>query len=109
MASSASALDFVNATVQGAPVVVFSKTYCPYCTKAKRALASVGAKDYVLLELDEREDGAEIQKVLAALTGASSVPRVFVGGKCIGGGDDTAALAASGKLKTMLVAAGALA
>ena len=25
------------------------------------------------------------------LTGASSVPRVFIGGRCIGGGDETAA------------------
>lgn len=26
------------------PVVVFSKSYCPYCTKAKNALNAVGAK-----------------------------------------------------------------
>lgn len=26
------------------PVVVFSKSYCPYCTKAKTALNAVGAK-----------------------------------------------------------------
>jgi glutaredoxin 3 len=31
---------------------------------------------------------------------------VFIGGKFIGGGDDTAAKAASGELKELLVAAG---
>jgi glutaredoxin 3 len=36
------------------------------------------------------------------------VPRVFVGGKFIGGGDDTAAKAASGELKMLLTDVGAL-
>ena len=37
-----------------------------------------------------------------SITGGRSVPRVFVAGKFIGGGDDTEALARSGKLKEML-------
>jgi len=36
------------------------------------------------------------------LTGQSSVPRVFIGGKCIGGGDDVMALHQSKQLETML-------
>ena len=36
------------------------------------------------LQLDQRDDGDEIQKVMGELTGATSVPRVFVGGKFIG-------------------------
>lgn len=35
---------FVKEKVAGSPVVVFSKSYCPYCTKAKKALDAVGAK-----------------------------------------------------------------
>jgi glutaredoxin len=31
------------------------------------------------------------------------VPRVFIDGKCIGGGDDTAAAAADGRLRQWLV------
>jgi glutaredoxin 3 len=42
------------------------------------------------------------------LTGASSVPRVFIGGQCIGGGDETSAAHKSGKLEGMLQEAGAL-
>ena len=41
-------------------------------------------------------------------TGARSVPRVFISGDCIGGGDDVTALAQKGELKGMLVKAGAL-
>jgi len=36
------------------------------------------------------------------------VPRVFIGGKFVGGGDDVKKLADTGKLKPMLQEAGAL-
>lgn len=55
-----------------------------------------------------RSDGAAIQDYLLELTGARSVPRVFVDGVCIGGGDDTDALARNGKLEVMLRNAGVL-
>jgi glutaredoxin-related protein len=48
----------------------------------------------------------QVQDALLKLTGGRSVPRVFVDGKFIGGGDDTAAMARDGRLKTMLVSAG---
>jgi glutaredoxin 3 len=103
-----SASEFVQAEIKAHPVVVFSKSYCPYCSRAKSALASTGVhgKDIAVHELDKMPDGSAIQSALS-FTGATSVPRVFVGGKFIGGGDDTAALAASGKLKDLVKAAGA--
>ena len=71
-------------------VVVWSKSYCPFCTKAKKALECFLTKaQYTVVELDERSDGDAIQDALLQLTGGRSVPRVFVGGKFIGGGDDT--------------------
>jgi hypothetical protein len=43
-------------------VAVFSKTYCPYCTKAKRALAQyLKPQDIFVMELDQRGDGDDIQ------------------------------------------------
>lgn len=48
----------------------------------------------------------QVQDALLKLTGGRSVPRVFVDGKFIGGGDDTAAMARDGRLKTMLTSAG---
>ena len=42
------------------------------------------------------------------LTGGRSVPRVFIGGKFIGGGDETEAAHKSGKLQGMLESAGAV-
>ncbi|GBF90226.1 hypothetical protein Rsub_03359 [Raphidocelis subcapitata] len=98
---------FVKDTIKANKVVVFSKTYCPYCVKAKRALQQLTTNFHVV-ELDQRGDGDAIQDALLDLTGARSVPRVFVAGKFIGGGDDTAAKAASGELKTLLADVGAL-
>lgn len=98
----------VKLKVSSNKVVVYSKTYCPYCAKAKSALANAGLKDYVLIELDEMDDGAEFQDALKKITGASSVPRVFIGGKFVGGGDDIKRLQDTGKLKPMLEQAGAL-
>lgn len=37
---------FVKELVASKNLVVFSKSYCPYCHKAKQALAAVGAKNY---------------------------------------------------------------
>lgn len=87
---------------------MFSKSYCPYCKKAKSVLAAFPLKSYKIIELDERQDGDAFQDELQRMTGARSVPRVFIAGKCIGGGDDTARLNQDGKLKQMLQEAGAL-
>jgi len=88
-------------------VVVFSKTYCPYASKAKQTLQSEGAVFHIV-ELDQRNDGGEIQAALGDLTGRRTVPNVFFDSKSIGGGDDTVALARSGKLREMLSTLGAL-
>ncbi|XP_033751079.1 glutaredoxin-like [Pecten maximus] len=83
-------------------VVVYSKTTCPFCKKAKAALDSEGIR-YEAVEIDQKNyDMQSIQDDLGKLTGARSVPRVFVNGKFIGGGDDTVAKAKNGVLKKLL-------
>lgn len=64
---------------------------------------------YVLLILSiNTDDGDAIQDYLKKITGARSVPRVFIGGKCIGGGSETRALQDQGKLIPALKECGAL-
>eukprot|EP00960_Hanusia_phi_P016374 482691-Hanusia_phi.AAC.3 len=48
--------------------------------QAKSTLDGLGVK-YEAMELDKRDDGSDIQDYMLSLTGARSVPRVFVGGK----------------------------
>ncbi len=65
-------------------VAIFTKTYCPHCTKIKDFFTHnrVAFKD---LELDLMgNQGVEIQKLLKERTGQSTVPSVWVLGKFIG-------------------------
>lgn len=98
---------YVEEAIALAPVVVISKSTCPFCTQAKRALAAAGAEDPEVIELDKMDNAqaAEIQAYMGTLTGATTVPRVFVGRNFIGGGTDTAALQKSGKLAELVRAA----
>ncbi|XP_068175544.1 glutaredoxin 2 isoform X2 [Antennarius striatus] len=82
-------------------VVIFSKTTCPYCRMAKNVFNEIGAT-YKVIELDEHNDGQRLQETLAHLTGAKTVPRVFINGNCIGGGSDTKALHQQGKLLPLI-------
>ncbi|KAJ9525585.1 hypothetical protein QJQ45_003388 [Haematococcus lacustris] len=77
--------------------------------QAKQAMASLLQPDqYLVIEIEERPDMADLQDTFKELTGGSSVPRVFVGGKFLGGGDDTARMAENGELKQLLQAEGVL-
>ncbi|XP_075473046.1 glutaredoxin 2 [Ascaphus truei] len=78
-------------------VVIFSKTSCPYCTMAKEAFNDINVS-YKTVELDQQEHGNQIQEALLQITGARTVPRVFVNGTCIGGGTETRKLKEDGKL-----------
>ncbi|KAI1170256.1 thioredoxin-like protein [Nemania sp. FL0916] len=76
------------------PVVIFSKTYCPYSKKAKGILLEkyiIEPTPYVV-ELNEHPLGSELQDLLAKKTGRKTVPNILINGKSIGGGDDIAEL-----------------
>ncbi|XP_031287772.1 glutaredoxin [Pistacia vera] len=90
------------------PVVVFSKTYCGYCTRVKQLLTQLGAT-YKVIELDVESDGSKIQSALAEWTGQRTVPNVFIGGKHIGGCDTVVEKHQGGKLVPLLTDAGAIA
>lgn len=100
---------FVEEQISSNKVVVFSKSYCPYCKKAKAALFGIiSEKDVLIIELDQREDGNAIQDALLEVTGRRSVPQVFIGGKFFGGGDETAEAAGNGSLSKALTSEGLL-
>ncbi|KAF5776094.1 putative thioredoxin-disulfide reductase [Helianthus annuus] len=51
--TEASSVDFVKKIVSSHSIVIFSKSYYPYCKRAKGVFKELNAKPYVL-ELDER-------------------------------------------------------
>ncbi|XP_027911289.1 glutaredoxin-C3 [Vigna unguiculata] len=94
---------FVQNSIYSNRITLFSKSYCPYCLRAKRILAELNEKPFVV-ELDLRDDGYEIQSVILDLIGRRTVPQVFVNGKHIGGSDDLSAAVQSGELQKLLSA-----
>ncbi|KAK0051339.1 glutaredoxin-1 [Biomphalaria pfeifferi] len=99
----------VDSKIAGKKVMIFSKQSCPYCTKAKNTFSkylgnALSEADYEVLEIDELSNCSAIQDYLQKLTGARSVPRVFINQKFVGGGDDVVAKDKSGELKTLLAA-----
>jgi len=93
----------IQQTTSSNNVVIYSKSWCPYCAQTK-ALFEEMSQPYVAVELDEREDGEELQATLLAMTQQRTVPNVFVLGQHVGGNDDTQQAARSGKLAELLKA-----
>ncbi|KAK9230967.1 hypothetical protein WN943_021198 [Citrus x changshan-huyou] len=77
---------FVQNSIFSNKIVIFSKSYCPYCLRAKRIFADLNEQPFVV-ELDLRDDGAQIQYILLDLVGRRTVPQIFVNGEHIGGAD----------------------
>ncbi|KAJ5568785.1 hypothetical protein N7450_011271 [Penicillium hetheringtonii] len=94
----------LNYILKRAPVIIFSKSYCPFSKKAKTILLehyAISPKPFVV-ELDQHPIGPSLQDLLAQNTGRRTVPNVLVNGKSIGGGDDIAALDQSDELASTL-------
>jgi glutaredoxin 3 len=80
-----------------AKIVIFSKTYCPYCIKVKELFKNL-QQEYQAIELDTINNGQEIQDYLYTLTKQRTVPSVFINQKHVGGCDDVHELHRKGKL-----------
>eukprot|EP00531_Pseudo-nitzschia_arenysensis_P003257 CAMPEP_0116135402 /NCGR_PEP_ID=MMETSP0329-20121206/11169_1 /TAXON_ID=697910 /ORGANISM="Pseudo-nitzschia arenysensis, Strain B593" /LENGTH=101 /DNA_ID=CAMNT_0003630195 /DNA_START=110 /DNA_END=415 /DNA_ORIENTATION=+ len=96
--------DFINSEISANTIVVFSKTYCPYC-KATKSLFSkpeFSGINVVTHELDKRSDGSDIQASLLDMSGQRTVPSVWIGGKFLGGNSETQSAYQSGELQSML-------
>lgn len=108
----------IKTLITSTQVYVFSKSYCPYCIKAKQLLEKLDVK-FGVKELDKMRktslhhkhnqsandavaDGAEVQNVLQEMTGQRTVPNIFINGKHLGGCDTLQAQLASGELKKLL-------
>ena len=87
--------------VATAKVLIFSKSYCPYCVKVKDMFKAQGVA-FKAVELDQVANGSDIQAKLATATGQRTVPNVIIGDKHVGGCDDTLAAQKKGQLAALL-------
>ena len=67
--------NMVNDLINLHKVVVFSGSYCPYCTKAKKALSNYKINDIKIIELDKEypKEFDSIMAYLRELTGGQTV------------------------------------
>lgn len=96
-----SPMDIAKKQIDSNDIMVFSKSYCPFCASTKAALEGKGF-EFGVLELDETDNGDEIQAALLEMSGQKTVPNVFVKGQHLGGNDQTQLALKMGKVKKML-------
>lgn len=84
-----------------AKVEIYTKAFCPYCTRAKGLLKSKGV---TFEEYDISMGGAKRQEMIQRANGRSTVPQIFIDGRHMGGSDDLAALDRQGGLDPLLAA-----
>jgi glutaredoxin 3 len=84
-----------------AKIEIYTKAFCPYCTRARRLL---DGKGIAYEEYDITMGGPKRAEMIERSGGRTTVPQVFVDGRHIGGSDDLAALDADGDLDALLAA-----
>ncbi|XP_062312413.1 thioredoxin reductase 3 [Osmerus eperlanus] len=82
-------------------VLVFSKSFCPYCVKVKDLFKELNVKCNVV-ELDLIDGGSNYQALLLEMTGQKAVPNVFINKTHIGGCDKTMQAHRDGVLQQLL-------
>ncbi|KAI5949592.1 hypothetical protein KGF54_005469 [Candida jiufengensis] len=91
----------IQSTIESNKIVVYSKSYCPYCTSTKQILSQNGVNP-TIIELNQITDGSSIQQGLYEITGQRTVPNIFINGEHIGGNSDLVDLNSKGLLKSKL-------
>lgn len=79
-------------------VIVYTKSYCPYCTKAKDLLKQKGV---FFKEIDVEYDD-QAREEMIRLSRRQTVPQIFIGTQPIGGYEDLYRLNQSGELDELL-------
>ena len=77
---------------------MYSKSWCPYCARARQLLTSKG----VTVQEIDIEAQPERREEMIQRSGRRTVPQIFIGERHIGGCDDLHALDAAGSLDPLL-------
>ena len=83
-------------------IEIYTKSFCPYCWRAKALLDEKGV---AYREIAVDFGGEERHVMIQRASGRTTVPQIFIAGQHIGGCDDLMALDRAGKLDPLLAAA----
>jgi len=79
-------------------IIIYSKSYCPYCKNAKALLTAKG----VSFTEFEITDNSTLTTEMVERSGRHTVPQIFIGDVHVGGSDDLVELDAAGGLDPLL-------
>ncbi|MBD2747622.1 glutaredoxin 3 [Microvirga sp. BT688] len=82
-------------------ITIYTKSWCPYCSAAKKLLTEKGA---AFTEIDIEKKPEARAEMIQKAKGRSTVPQIFIGEKHVGGCDDLYDLDDRGELERLLVA-----
>ncbi len=82
-----------------ANVIIYTSNNCGYCIRAKQLLDQKGIA-YTEIRVDL--DPTKREEMVARAGGQRTVPQIFINDQHIGGSDDLAELAMSGKLDILV-------
>ncbi len=80
-------------------IVVYTKTFCPYCVWAKQLLASKGVE---WVEFNVSGDPVKFEQMIERSGGRHTAPQIFIGDVHVGGFDELVELDARGQLDALL-------
>ena len=83
-------------------VEIYTKTFCPYCWRAKMLLESKGVE---FTEISVDFGGADKVRMIERAGGRTTMPQIFVGDTHVGGCDDLIALERQGRLDELIAVA----
>ncbi|HZW48428.1 MAG TPA: glutaredoxin 3 [Microvirga sp.] len=81
------------------PITIYTKSWCPYCSAAKRLLEDKGA---AFTEIDIEKTPEARTEMIQKANGRTTVPQIFIGDRHVGGCDDLYALDDRGQLEPLL-------
>jgi len=81
-----------------AKIEIYTKTWCPYCRRAKAMLKSLGL-DYTDYDITDNED---LQQEMVERSGKKSIPQIFINDEKVGGYDNLIELVSSGGLDDLI-------
>lgn len=80
-------------------ITIYTKSWCPYCSAAKKLLTEKGA---AFTEIDIEKKPEARAEMIQKAKGRSTVPQIFIGEKHVGGCDDLYDLDDRGQLEPLL-------
>ena len=102
MATQEDLIDRIQKEIKEYPVLLYTKSTCPFCVRAKNLLKLANVSPHII-ELDKRDNGAQILAALEVATKRRTVPNISIWGEHIGGCDELLRLYSSGALKDKLL------